>query len=121
MPLRHRARRSAEHQAPRVVPHRDWWRGLRTVPPLRRTRRLASLPSHDREGLSQMDSRELDRLVSQTELTPASKRALRHVRSRVMSGVLHDPEVGNGYWEVRLDGARLRFSLRRDKHGRSKD
>ena len=68
-----------------------------------------------------MDARDLDRLVSKTELTPASKRALRHVRTRVMSGVLHDPVVGNGYWEVAMDGARLRFSFRKDKHGRSKD
>lgn len=68
-----------------------------------------------------MDTRDLDRLVSKTELTPASKRALRHVRSRAMSGVLHDPVVGNGYWEVAMDGARLRFSLRKDKHGASND
>jgi hypothetical protein len=68
-----------------------------------------------------MDARDLDRLVSKTELTPASKRALRHVRTRVMSGVLHDPVVGNGYWEVAMDGARLRFSFRKDTHGRSKD
>lgn len=64
-----------------------------------------------------MDSRDLDRLVGQTALTPASKRALRHVRKSVMSGRLSDPVVGNGYWEVAMDGARLRFTLRKDKHG----
>lgn len=68
-----------------------------------------------------MDTRELDRLVGKTELTPASKRALRHVRKSVMSGRVTDPVEGNGYWEVAVEGARLRFTLRKDKHGRSKD
>lgn len=68
-----------------------------------------------------MDTRDLDRLVGKTELTPASKRALRHVRRSVMSGRVHDPIEGNGYWEVAMNGARLRFTLRKDPHGRSKD
>lgn len=68
-----------------------------------------------------MDTRVLDRLVNQTELTPASKRALRHVRKSVMSGRISDPVLGNGYWEVATDGARVRFSFRKDTHGPSKD
>lgn len=68
-----------------------------------------------------MDSRDLDRLVSRTELTPASKRALRHVRKSVMSGRISDPVLGNGYWEIATEGARVRFSFRKDAHGRSKD
>lgn len=68
-----------------------------------------------------MDTRDLDRLVSRTELTPASKRALRHIRKSVMSGRVSDPVEGNGYWEVAMEGARLRFTLRKELHGRSKD
>ena len=64
-----------------------------------------------------MDTRELDRLVNKTELTPVSKHALRRVRKSVMSGRVVDPVMGNGYWEVAMNGARLRFTLRKDKHG----
>ena len=62
-----------------------------------------------------MDTRVLDRLVTKTAMTPPAKRALKHVRR--MSGRLTDPVVGNGYWEVAMDGARLRFSLRKENHG----
>ena len=64
-----------------------------------------------------MDTRDLDRLVGKTELTPASKRALRHVRKSVMAGRISDPVLGNGCWEVATEGARLRFSFRKDKDG----
>lgn len=64
---------------------------------------------------------DLDRLVSQTEMTPVSKQALRHVRKAVMSGRVIDPVHGNGYWEVAMNGARLRFTLRRkDSNGTSR-
>lgn len=68
-----------------------------------------------------MNTRDLDRLVGRTELTPTSKRALRHVRKAVLSGRIHDPALGNGYWEVAVNGARLRFSFRKDKDGASHD
>jgi hypothetical protein len=64
-----------------------------------------------------MDTRDLDRLVGKTEMTPTSKRALRHVRESVMRGRVADPVLGNGCWEVAVNGARLRFSFRKDKDG----
>lgn len=67
-----------------------------------------------------MDTRELDRLVSKTELTPTSKAALRHVRKAVLSGRVTDPVYGNGYWEVATNGARLRFTLRKVKPSESR-
>lgn len=78
---------------------------------------MASHPGVRREELT-MDTRDLDRLVSKTEISPVSKRALRHVREAVMRGRVTDPVHGNGYWEVAMNGARLRFTLRREEpHG----
>ena len=62
---------------------------------------------------------DLDRLVSKTEISPASKRALREVRRAVISGYCGDAEIGTGYWSVAFDTqggtpTRMRFSFRRD-------
>jgi hypothetical protein len=65
-----------------------------------------------------MTVRELDRLVTRTDLNPLSKRALRNVRRAVMSGRSGDPEVGDYSWSVSMeteDGqpVRMRFSFKR--------
>lgn len=65
-----------------------------------------------------MDIRELDRLVSKTELTPTSKLMLRRVRRSVMSGrVQGHPQVGKYNWSIVVDdiggGAKVTFTLRR--------
>lgn len=65
-----------------------------------------------------MDIRELDRLVSKTELTPTSKLMLRKVRRSVMNGrVQGPPTVGKYAWSVVVDdfggGAKVTFTLRR--------
>lgn len=65
-----------------------------------------------------MTIRELDRLVSQTDLTPASKQALRIVRKAVMSGQATDPVVHRYDWKVGVTqrnggGIRFSFSLRK--------
>jgi hypothetical protein len=65
-----------------------------------------------------MTIRELDRLVSQTELTPVSKHALRHVRKAVMSGRATNPEVNRYDWSVGVEqraggGVKFSFSLRK--------
>ena len=65
-----------------------------------------------------MTTRELDRLVSQTEMTPATKQALRIVRKAVLSGKATDPEVNRYDWKVGVSqrnggGVRFSFSLRK--------
>lgn len=65
-----------------------------------------------------MTTRELDRLVSQTEMTPAAKQALRVVRKAVMSGHATEPEVHRYDWKVGVSqrnggGVRFSFSLRK--------
>jgi hypothetical protein len=44
--------------------------------------------------------RDLDRLVSKTELHPASKRALKEVRRAVMTGVATDADSNKAEWRV---------------------
>ena len=65
-----------------------------------------------------MTVRELDRLVSKTEMNPAAKRSLRHVREAVMSGRAADPAIGRYDWSVGVISkagtpVRFRFSLRK--------
>lgn len=67
-----------------------------------------------------MTIRELDRLVSRTELSPASKQALREVRQGIMSGRVGDPKVGQADWEVGMfsrggSDLRFRFSFKKVK------
>lgn len=66
------------------------------------------------------DTRDLDRLIGQTELTPITKRALRGVRRAVMTGKASDPVVGRYDWEVEVQtrngtAAKFRFTLRKAK------
>lgn len=66
-----------------------------------------------------MTIRELDRLVSKTELTPASKLMLRQVRKAVMRGKVDGPHMTRYTWTVGVNdfggpGARFVFKLKRD-------
>lgn len=66
-----------------------------------------------------MTVRDLDRLVTKTEISPVSKRALKDVRKAVISGACGDPEVGTGSWSIAIDNTagspmRMTFSFRRD-------
>jgi hypothetical protein len=67
-----------------------------------------------------MTVQDLDRLVSQTELTSLTKHALRGVRKAVLSGRASDFEVGRYDWSVGVEtrngtGVRFSFSLRKPK------
>lgn len=69
-----------------------------------------------------MTIRELDRLVSKTELTPVSKQALRAVRQAVITGRCGDAERGKGVWSIAVDNGsgsmmRMSFSFKRDDNG----
>ena len=66
-----------------------------------------------------MTIRELDRLVSKTEMTPNSKQALRVVRKAVMTGRCGDARSGSGSWTIAVDNRegtmlRMSFSFKRD-------
>jgi hypothetical protein len=59
--------------------------------------------------------RELDRLITKTDLDPLSKHTLRAVRKAVISGRSGSPEVGENFWYVSIDssgGAPMRMSFR---------
>lgn len=61
---------------------------------------------------------ELDRLVTKTELNPVSKKALKAVRSAVISGYVGEPDVNEVKWSISIqtDGdypAKMTFSFRR--------
>lgn len=63
-------------------------------------------------------TRELDRLVSKTHLTPVSKQALREVRKAVMSGRTGDPDTGEAEWSIGIvtkggSDVRFRFSFKK--------
>ena len=69
-----------------------------------------------------MTVRELDRLVTKTAISPASKRALKDVRRAVMTGTCGDPEVASGRWSISLDTSagqpvHMTFSFRRENDG----
>lgn len=66
-----------------------------------------------------MTVRDLDRLISKTELTPLTKKALRDVRKAIVSGRTGNSEIGQASWAVEvqsLEGSplRIRFSFKRD-------
>lgn len=66
-----------------------------------------------------MTVQDLDRLVTKTAISPASKRALKDVRRAVISGECGDAEVGAAAWSVAIDTTagqpvRMTFSFRRD-------
>lgn len=69
-----------------------------------------------------MTIRDLDRLVSRTDMNPISKMALRSVRRAVITGRCGDPEVRSGSWSVVVDTSggqptRMTFSFKRDTDG----
>ena len=62
--------------------------------------------------------RDLDRLVSKTEMTPVRKNALKKVRKALMTGQAGDAKIGRGRWQISLDtdgGSQLtmNFSFKR--------
>lgn len=62
----------------------------------------------------------LDRLVSKTELTPASKQLLRKVRKAVMTGNASSPVIGNYSWTIEvatIDGQPVRMSFKMRRNG----
>lgn len=68
-----------------------------------------------------MTIRELDRLVTKTEMTPVSKAALKEVRRAVVAGRCGDTRVGRGSWSVSVSsgegyGVRMNFSFKRDEN-----
>ena len=64
--------------------------------------------------------RELDRLVSKTELTPTSKWALRHIRRAVVNGKAGTAVVSEASWTVAVDGdgTPVRFQFRMTRRDR---
>ena len=64
--------------------------------------------------------RDLDRLVSKTELTPVTKTALRGVRRAIISGYAEDPTEGKANWSIEILSkggrtVRFRFSFKKVK------
>lgn len=58
--------------------------------------------------------RELDRLVSKTEINPVSKRALKEVRRAVMTGVATDADQNKAQWRIGIStvgGTVVHFSF----------
>lgn len=69
-----------------------------------------------------MTIRELDRLVSKTDMNPLAKQGLRAVRKAVMSGRCGNPEIGTGTWSVSMTSIggspiKMSFSFKRDTNG----
>ena len=66
-----------------------------------------------------MNIRELDRLVSKTEMTPTTKLLLRYVRQAVYKGKTGEAEVREYSWTVPVDGdgtpMRFQFRMRRTR------
>ncbi len=63
-------------------------------------------------------TRDLDRLVSRTELGPYSKQALREVRKAVLTGRSGDPQTGEAEWYIGVvtkggSSVRFRFSMKK--------
>ena len=67
-----------------------------------------------------MTIRELDRLVSRTDLNPVNKQVLREVRQGIMNGRVGDAKIGVADWEVGMfsrggSDVRFRFSFKKVK------
>lgn len=72
-----------------------------------------------------MTIRELDRLVSKTEMTSISKTGLKAVRKAILSGRCGDPEVGTGTWSISMTSiggspVKMNFSFKRDTNERKR-
>jgi hypothetical protein len=73
-----------------------------------------------------MDTRELDRLVSKTEINPMVKIALRHVRKAVERGDVTGFKLDKNSWSVRVDNPRgisctWVFYIRKEDNGNHKN
>lgn len=65
-----------------------------------------------------MKTKELDRLVSRTQLTPINKIALREVRKAMMTGRAGSPEAGEADWSIGIitrGGTDIRFHFEMKK------
>jgi hypothetical protein len=67
-----------------------------------------------------MTIKDLDRLVSKTDLNAGTKQALRKVRRSVQSGVVGDAVIGKASWSVSIDNEEgqpltMNFSFKRIK------
>lgn len=65
----------------------------------------------------EVNTRELDRLTSKTELTPVSKKVLRIVRRAVEQGRAGEPEIRRNEWVITVQthedgGVRCRFDFK---------
>lgn len=72
-----------------------------------------------------MDTRELDRLVSQTDLNPMVKMALRHVRRAIAEGEVEGMSISRTSWSVKVANPKglsctWTFYLK-DRNGSNKD
>lgn len=67
-----------------------------------------------------MNIRELDRLVSKTDMTPTARLLLRHVRRAVYNGKTGEAVVSEYSWTVPVDGdgTPFRFQFRMKRSGR---
>jgi hypothetical protein len=66
-----------------------------------------------------MTLKELDRLVTKTDMNEVSKKALRYVRSAVEKGKCSSATLGAGVWSVSLENElgsplTMSFSFRKD-------
>lgn len=66
-----------------------------------------------------MTLKELDRLVTKTELNSVTKKGLRHVRTAVLSGNCSDAKMNSGSWSVWVENEsgnsiRMSFSFRKE-------
>lgn len=70
-------------------------------------------------GRAMMSIKELDRLVSKTNMNEASKKALKHVRTAVLCGKCGSPNLASDRWSVTLENEygfpmRLSFSFKKE-------
>lgn len=68
---------------------------------------------------SRVTIRDLDRLVSKTELTPVSKKVLRSVRKAIVAGRTGETDIGRASWSVEVQSLhgtplRIKFSFKRE-------
>lgn len=66
-----------------------------------------------------MTLKELDRLVTKTDMNPMSKKGLRHVRTAVMSGKCGNADVSSGSWSIAVETeygntVRMSFKFRKE-------
>jgi len=70
-------------------------------------------------GREKMTLKELDRLVTRTDINDISKKALRHVRTAIEHGRCGSPVIGDAIWRVAFETdsgspVTMSFSFRKD-------